>query len=164
MRPATALGLAALLALALAVACKGESGEAASCGPTLSGDGGDMTDGPPPVDIEPITTGSGLQYCDIEVGGGEAPEAADTITVHYTGWLEDGTKFDSSVDRDRPFTFQIGVGGVIRGWDEGVATMQVGGTRRLIIPSDLGYGATGSPPVIPPDATLIFDVVLLEIQ
>lgn len=124
-----------------------------------------MTDGPPPVDIDPITTGSGLQYCDVEVGEGEAPEAGDTVAVHYTGWLqEDGAKFDSSVDRGRPFTFQIGVGQVIAGWDEGVATMQVGGTRRLIIPSGLGYGERGSPPVIPPNATLIFDVELLEIQ
>ena len=126
--------------------------------------GGDMTQGPPAVSGEPITTGSGLQFIDIEQGKGEAPKASQTIVVHYTGWLEsDGTKFDSSVDRGTPFSFTIGEGGVIRGWDEGLATMQVGGKRRLIIPPDLAYGKSGQG-AIPPDATLIFDVELLEIK
>ena len=122
------------------------------------------TQGPPPVAGEPITTGSGLQYIDIEIGAGEAPKAEQTVVVHYTGWLEsDGTKFDSSVDRGTPFSFTIGEGRVIGGWDEGLATMQVGGKRRLIIPPDLAYGKSGQGS-IPPNATLIFDVELLEIR
>ena len=126
--------------------------------------GGDMTQGPPAVSGEPITTGSGLQFIDIEQGKGEAPKASQTIVVHYTGWLEaDGTKFDSSVDRGAPFSFTIGEGQVIGGWDEGLATMQVGGKRRLIIPPDLAYGKSGQGP-IPANATLIFDVELLEIR
>ncbi len=123
-----------------------------------------MTDGPPAVDGAPITTGSGLQFCEIEQGQGEAPKAGQTIVVHYTGWLEaDGAKFDSSVDRGPPFSFTIGEGRVIGGWDEGLATMQVGGKRRLIIPQDLAYGQSGQGP-IPPNATLIFDVELLDIR
>lgn len=108
-----------------------------------------------------ITTESGLQYIDIEEGTGEMPETGQTVTVHYTGTLENGLKFDSSVDRGQPFNFKIGVGQVIKGWDEGVATMRVGGKRQLIIPSELGYGARGAGGVIPPNATLIFDVELL---
>jgi peptidylprolyl isomerase len=128
--------------------------------------GGDMTQGPPAVSGDPITTGSGLQFIDIEQGKGDAPKASQTIVVHYTGWLEsDGTKFDSSVDRGTPFSFTIGEGQVIGGWDEGLATMQVGGKRRLIIPPDLAYGEAGAGGgAIPPNATLIFDVELLEIQ
>jgi peptidylprolyl isomerase len=125
-----------------------------------------MTQGPPPVSGEPVTTGSGLQHIDIEAGAGEAPQRGQTVVVHYTGWLEsDGTKFDSSVDRGTPFSFPIGLGQVIKGWDEGVATMQVGGKRRLIIPPDLAYGRAGAGGGrIPPDATLIFDVELLELR
>ncbi len=125
-----------------------------------------MTDGPPSVDGEPITTGSGLQFCEIEQGSGESPAAGQTIVVHYTGWLEaDGTKFDSSVDGGTPFSFTIGLGQVIAGWDEGLATMQIGGQRRLIIPPDLAYGEAGAGGgAIPPNATLIFDVELLEVQ
>lgn len=110
-----------------------------------------------------ITTESGLQYVDIVEGTGAMPQARQTVTVHYTGTLEDGTKFDSSRDRNRPFSFRIGVGQVIRGWDEGVATMRVGGQRKLIIPPELGYGARGAGGVIPPNATLVFDVELLRI-
>ncbi|MBC8374644.1 MAG: FKBP-type peptidyl-prolyl cis-trans isomerase [FCB group bacterium] len=113
---------------------------------------------------EEITTPSGLKYIDIEVGSGASPESGQGVVVHYTGALEDGTKFDSSKDRDKPFSFTIGVGRVIPGWDEGVISMKVGGKRRLIIPSDLGYGAAGAGGVIPPNATLIFDVELLEIR
>ncbi len=131
---------------------------------TPAADGGEMTQGPPAVTGEPITTGSGLQFIDIEQGKGDAPKASQTVVVHYTGWLEsDGTKFDSSVDRGTPFSFTIGEGQVISGWDEGLATMQVGGKRRLIIPPDLAYGKSGQG-AIPPNATLIFDVELLEIQ
>ena len=111
-----------------------------------------------PIDEQP----SGLKWQDIEVGTG--PLAVDkTAVVHYTGWLEDGTKFDSSLDRGRPFSFPVGAGRVIKGWDEGVATMKVGGKRRLIVPSGLGYGDRGTGP-IPGGATLIFDVELLEVR
>jgi peptidylprolyl isomerase len=108
------------------------------------------------------TTPSGLQYIDQQVGSGAAPQTGQTVQVHYTGWLTDGQKFDSSVDRGEPFRFQIGTSAVIRGWDEGVATMQPGGKRRLIIPAALGYGAQGAGGRIPPNATLIFDVELLS--
>lgn len=111
---------------------------------------------------EEVTTSSGLKYIDLEEGTGETPKTGQMVVVHYTGTLEDGTKFDSSRDRNRPFSFKIGVGQVIKGWDEGVGTMKVGGKRQLIIPSELGYGARGAGGVIPPHATLIFDVELLE--
>lgn len=103
---------------------------------------------------------SGLRYIDEVVGSGDVPRTGQQVTVHYTGWLTDGSRFDSSRG-STPFAFAIGTGSVIEGWDEGVATMQVGGKRRLIIPGDLGYGAHGYPPVIPQHATLIFDVELL---
>ncbi|TAD78985.1 MAG: FKBP-type peptidyl-prolyl cis-trans isomerase [Oscillatoriales cyanobacterium] len=110
-----------------------------------------------------ITTESGLQYEDIVLGTGAEPRAGQTVYVHYTGTLTDGTKFDSSRDRNQPFSFPIGTGRVIKGWDEGVISMRVGGQRRLVIPSELGYGARGAGGVIPPNATLIFDVELLRI-
>lgn len=111
-----------------------------------------------------VTTPSGLQYIDQVVGEGETPQKGQNVTVHYTGTLENGKKFDSSVDRGTPFSFKIGVGQVIKGWDEGVGTMKVGGRRTLIIPPDLGYGARGAGGVIPPNATLIFDVELLGVK
>lgn len=111
-----------------------------------------------------VTTESGLKYHDFVVGEGASPETGQTVTVHYTGWLEDGTKFDSSLDRGEPFTFNIGMRQVIAGWDEGVATMKVGGKRQLVIPSELGYGEQGAGAVIPPNATLIFEVELLDVQ
>jgi peptidylprolyl isomerase len=113
---------------------------------------------------EEITTPSGLKYIDEVIGEGDSPSSGQGVVVHYTGTLEDGAKFDSSVDRNKPFSFTIGVGRVIQGWDEGVMSMKIGGKRRLIIPSDLGYGARGAGGVIPPNATLIFDVELLEIR
>ncbi len=110
-----------------------------------------------------VTTSSGLQYIELAVGTGEAARAGQTVIVHYTGWLENGKKFDSSVDRGQPFSFPLGAGRVIKGWDEGVQGMKVGGKRKLIIPSNLGYGARGAGGVIPPHATLIFEVELLGI-
>ena len=115
-----------------------------------------------------ITTSSGLRYVEHEAGAGEKAEAGDNVVVHYTGWLyvdgEKGNKFDSSRDRNQPFNFPLGAGRVIGGWDEGVAGMRPGGKRTLIIPPALGYGARGAGGVIPPNATLMFDVELLEIR
>ena len=108
-------------------------------------------------------TPSGLQYIDLVVGDGESPKPGQQVKVHYTGTLENGTKFDSSVDRNQAFEFQIGMGRVIKGWDEGVMTMKVGGKRKLVIPAELGYGSRGIGP-IPPNATLIFDVELLGVK
>lgn len=111
-----------------------------------------------------VTTESGLKYVDLVVGTGREATGGNLVTVHYTGWLMNGTKFDSSVDRRDPFSFPIGSGKVIRGWDEGVAGMKVGGKRKLTIPPQLGYGARGAGGVIPPNATLVFDVELLEVK
>jgi FKBP-type peptidyl-prolyl cis-trans isomerase len=111
-----------------------------------------------------VTTPSGLKYTELKEGTGATPKKGQTVVVHYTGTLENGTKFDSSRDRGQPFSFKLGVGQVIKGWDEGLSTMKVGGRRQLIIPADLGYGARGAGGVIPPNATLIFDVELLKVQ
>ncbi len=111
-----------------------------------------------------ITSASGLKYVDEVVGTGDLAVAGKTTTVHYTGWLENGKRFDSSVDRGQPFSFPLGAGRVIKGWDEGVQGMKVGGKRKLTIPSELGYGSRGAGGVIPPNATLIFDVELLGVK
>jgi FKBP-type peptidyl-prolyl cis-trans isomerase FkpA len=115
-----------------------------------------------------MTTPSGLKIIDTKVGTGAQPKQGQTAVVHYTGWLDNngtkGAKFDSSLDRGEPFEFAVGMGQVIKGWDEGVATMKVGGKRTLVIPPKLGYGARGAGGVIPPDATLIFDVELLDVK
>ena len=108
-----------------------------------------------------ITTASGLQYEEIKVSSGATAKAGNLVSVHYTGWLTDGNKFDSSKDRNEPFDFNLGAGQVIKGWDEGVQGMQVGGVRKLTIPAALGYGARGAGGVIPPNATLIFEVEFL---
>jgi peptidylprolyl isomerase len=125
-------------------------------------------DSRPALAASEVTTPSGLRIIDVKPGTGPVPQAGQTVTVNYTGWLfvdgKKGQKFDSSLDRNQPFSFTIGQGQVIKGWDEGVATMHVGGKRTLIIPPDLGYGASGAGGVIPPNATLIFDVDLLGVK
>jgi FKBP-type peptidyl-prolyl cis-trans isomerase len=108
-------------------------------------------------------TPSGLKIEELSEGSGATAEAGQTVSVHYTGWLENGSKFDSSKDRNEPFQFRLGGGMVIKGWDEGVAGMKVGGSRKLTLPPELGYGARGAGGVIPPNATLIFEVELLDI-
>jgi FKBP-type peptidyl-prolyl cis-trans isomerase len=111
-----------------------------------------------------VTTASGLQYEDLVVGTGTEATPGSLASVHYTGWLADGTKFDSSLDRGQPLQFQVGAGGVIQGWDEGVAGMKVGGKRKLVIPPELGYGAGGAGGgLIPPNAVLVFEVELVEV-
>ena len=111
-----------------------------------------------------MITDTGLKYEDTIAGDGATAGAGQTVSVHYTGWLTNGTKFDSSKDRNDPFEFKLGAGQVIRGWDEGVQGMKIGGTRKLTIPPQLGYGARGAGGVIPPNATLVFEVELLEIR
>lgn len=116
------------------------------------------------ADSDYETTSTGLMYHDLQIGSGTSPQKGQKVTVHYSGWLMNGKVFDSSLKRNKPFTFEIGKRKVIRGWDEGVLTMKVGGRRQLKVPSALGYGTVGSPPVIPKNATLIFEVELLEIN
>jgi peptidylprolyl isomerase len=132
---------------------------------TLAGCGGKQeTEKADQMINKEITTESGLKYVDHVIGTGATPQAGQTIAVHYTGTLTDGTKFDSSVDRGQPFVFQIGMGKVIKGWDEGILSMRAGGKRTLTIPPELGYRAQGAGNVIPPNATLIFEVELLEVR
>jgi FKBP-type peptidyl-prolyl cis-trans isomerase FkpA len=114
-------------------------------------------------DEKVVTTKSGLKYVELEEGKGQEAKAGDTVTVHYTGWLKDGKKFDSSKDRNQPFSVVVGQGRVIKGWDEGLQGIKVGGKRKLIIPYELAYGKAGRPPVIPPEAELTFEVELLKI-
>jgi peptidylprolyl isomerase len=152
--------LAALAVVALLATC----GDGQEASPTPTPTATQVEGGLPPVSGEPTVTASGLQFIDIEVGTGDAPQSGQTVEVHYTGWLADGTKFDSSLDRGQPLNFVIGAGQVIASWEEGVASMKVGGKRRLIIPPELGYGERGYPPVVPPNAQLIFDVELLAIK
>ncbi len=116
------------------------------------------------MDEETIQTASGLEYVEIVEGAGPWPKAGESVSVHYTGWLKSGEQFDSSRDRGWPLVFPIGRGRVIKGWDEGVGSMRVGGKRRLIIPAHLGYGEAGAGGVIPPGATLIFEVELMGIE
>ncbi len=154
----------------------GGQGSAAQTGTGQSGDnsGAPATASPPPAppsaapgqipatDKKPVKTPSGLQYVDLVVGTGASPQQGQNVTVHYTGWLTNGKKFDSSLDRGQPFTFQIGEGQVIKGWDEGVMTMKVGGKRKLIIPPNLAYGSRDvGNGLIPANSTLIFEVELL---
>lgn len=123
----------------------------------VSADSGDCA-------TEPTVTDSGLEIEEIECGDGEEAQSGDTLEVHYEGRLEDGSKFDASRDRGATFEFQLGAGQVIQGWDEGLVGMKIGGKRLLTIPPELGYGKSGSPPVIPPNATLVFEVELMDIK
>ena len=118
---------------------------------------------PTKVTGKPKSTASGVEYWDIVVGTGATAVAGKTVSVHYTGWLTNGKKFDSSIDHGQPFTFPLGAGSVIKGWDEGVQGMTVGGKRQLRVPPELGYGARGAGGVIPPNAILVFDVELLSV-
>jgi len=135
-------------------------GAAAGCGGEKSA--APSTSSPMKVSGQPTTTASGLQYWDIVMGTGPAATPGNVVKVHYTGFLTSGEKFDSSRDRGEPFSFPLGGGQVIKGWDEGVAGMKVGGQRQLRIPPALGYGANGAGSAIPPNATLVFDVELLD--
>jgi peptidylprolyl isomerase len=145
----------------LVLAFLAAAGIAAGCGGNKSA--GPSTSAPMKVTGAPTTTPSGLQYWDLVVGTGATAMPGNVVKVHYSGFLTTGAKFDSSRDRGEPFTFPLGAGQVIKGWDEGVAGMKVGGQRQLRIPPELGYGAAGAPGAIPPNATLIFDVELLDV-
>ncbi len=156
--------LAAAAAAALLV---GGCGRKAAPGPAQSPESGPVATARTlgtATDKPVVTTASGLQYIDVKDGTGATARAGNAVSVHYTGWLTDGKKFDSSRDRGQSFDFQLGTGGVIKGWDEGVAEMKVGGVRKLIIPPALGYGSRGAGGLIPPGATLIFEVELLGVQ
>ncbi len=165
--------LAGALAPVALAACGGDDDDEAAVTPTTTAASPTSTGGSPspaatategPITLKnPTTTESGLQYEDVVVGTGASPQTGFRVTVHYTGKFLDGRKFDSSVDRGQPFTFVIGVGQVIKGWDEGVATMKVGGKRNLIIPAALAYGSRGQGP-IPPNTPLYFEVELLSVQ
>jgi len=160
---------AGLVALALVLSVFGGSGDGGAAGeatvvpsPAVTVTRNDS--GPPPVTGERSVTATGLGIIDVVAGTGATPSAGQTVSVQYTGWLSDGTKFDSSLDRGTPFEFVLGAGEVIAGWDEALATMQVGGKRRLFIPADLAYGEQGRPPTIPPNSELTFDVELVDVK
>lgn len=153
-----------ILALATAVACSSDreaqqTGEEAAVSQPSS-----QPSGPPPVTGDTIATSSGLKYIVLQSGEGTQAEQGKVVSVHYTGWLTDGTKFDSSFDSNQPIRFPVGTGHVIPGWDEAVGMMRVGDRWRIILPPDIAYGPQGRPPVIPPSSTLVFDVELVGVD
>lgn len=154
-----------VLALATGMACSSDrqaqqtAEEAAVSQPAAS-----QPSGPPPVTGDTIATSSGLKYIVLQSGEGTHAEQGKVVSVHYTGWLTDGTKFDSSLDRNQPIRFPVGTGHVIPGWDEAVGMMRVGDKWRIILPPELAYGAQARPPLIPPSSTLIFDVELVGVD
>jgi FKBP-type peptidyl-prolyl cis-trans isomerase len=167
--------IALVASLVLAVACGGneEKTTAPSVTPNAAATQPSVTPkasatqtggGPPAVSAEPTVTASGLKIIEIKAGTGDEAQKGQTVSVHYTGWLADGTKFDSSLDRGQPLSFVLGAGQMIPGFDEGVAGMKVGGQRRLIIPPNLAYGAQGRPPQIPANAELTFDIELVSLK
>jgi FKBP-type peptidyl-prolyl cis-trans isomerase FkpA len=164
------LALAAMAVLVSAAGCQQSATNGGAASNSTSGSG--AVSNPPSGDAPAtgsisggvVTTPSGLKYEDLSVGDGTQAERGNRVSVHYTGWLTDGTKFDSSLDRGQPFQFRLGEGQVIRGWDEGVAGMRVGGKRKLTIPPNLGYGEGGAGALIPPNATLVFEVELLSVD
>ena len=166
--------LAMVAVLALAGCKESSTTEQSSTTTTTSAASGTSAKSEPAAGTPAATSGAtegqertlpgGLKVTDVKVGSGPRAESGNTVAVHYTGWLMDGTKFDSSVDRGQPLVFQLGQGRVIKGWEEGIKGMRVGGKRKLTIPSSMGYGAQGYPPVIPPDATLQFDVELMDVK
>jgi peptidylprolyl isomerase len=155
MRTLEKILIAALLLVAMAIPACAQKDTAPAKAPAAA---------PATAKEATVKTASGLEYIDLVPGSGPSPVAGKRVQVHYTGWLTNGKKFDSSVDRNEPFVFAIGVGQVIQGWDEGVLSMKVGGKRKLIIPANLGYGARGAGGAIPPNATLIFEVELLDVE
>lgn len=157
------LALAAAAAVALAAACGGGGGKEAAASPGTD-DFGTCAAAAKFDSTSMETLADGLRYRDFAEGSGPAAAPGDTVSVHYTGCLTDGTKFDSSYDRNQPFQFVLGTGMVIPGWDEGLQGMKPGGERRLVIPSDLAYGSRGAGGVIPPNATLIFDVEMVSVN
>jgi peptidylprolyl isomerase len=162
MRTTRTMASVALGAALMVAGCE-RAPEADSAKPAAKADAGAAATAAPKPEGNVTETASGMKYTDEKVGTGASPQPGQVAVVHYTGWLENGTKFDSSRDRGQPFRFAIGRGQVIKGWDEGVATMKVGGVRKLTIPPALGYGAAGAGGVIPPNSTLIFEVELLDV-
>jgi FKBP-type peptidyl-prolyl cis-trans isomerase len=163
MRQLALLVLLALATLLLAQAGKTKAPAASTKAADKKSD--DKKDSAPTkVSGSPVTTPSGLKYWEIKKGSGATAVAGKLVSVHYTGWLADGKEFDSSLDLGEPIQFDLGSGKVIKGWDEGIAGMKVGGRRQLHIPPELGYGTRGAPPTIPPNATLIFDVQLVAVK
>lgn len=169
MRNVEKLIVLLLLVAAVAIPACSEKGQnpSSSASPDMSASApapaGGQKDSPASLPQGAVTTPSGLSYADLVPGTGPQPEAGKPVTVHYTGWLVNGAKFDSSRDRKEPFSFVMGAGQVIPGWEEGVKTMKVGGKRKLVIPPNLAYGAAGAGGVVPPNATLVFEVELLSL-
>jgi FKBP-type peptidyl-prolyl cis-trans isomerase len=158
------VSIALVASLVLVVACGSGEKETTAPGVTPKATATQTGGGPPPLSAQATVTASGLKIIDIKIGSGDEAQNGQTVSVHYTGWLADGTKFDSSLDRGEPLSFVLGTGQMIRGFDEGMAGMRVGGQRRLIIPSDLAYGTKGRLPRIPPNAELTFDIQLVSVK